>query len=390
MNRKKAMICMMVVMLLGLGYSVPVNGQEAVTEQAKSETTENLSTEQTTENTVTEENSSAEKTTEKKKKEKNTASKSKEEKEASTEKEKENDTREEINHQPRILVEDNSLQTQRLEAGKDTAWNLTVKNYGSKAVENMKVTLLSESSDIRFEKTSWYEGHLGTGGTMDLSQTVSVSKKAATEPISVQFQFEYEDDKGNSYTSTEMVILSVNQPQKAEIVNLSFPDIVYSSDTNALTFQILNIGLADLYNARVSVEGKGLFPVQDVFLGNISAGESKEGEMQIFIGTLDMDEEGKQSEEKSGKYGAVSGIVTFSFEDENGEIKEQKLDIHTEIKEAQIVQLKIEKEKEETNQWWITVIVILILTLVLVIAALYLRLQYFKKRVDFHEEAEHL
>lgn len=147
-----------------------------------------------------------------------------------------------------------------------------------------------------------------------------------------------------------------------------------------MTFQILNTGLADLYNARVFIEGKGLFPVQDAFLGNIPAGESKEGEMQIFIGTLDMDEEGKQSEEKSEKYGAVNGTVTFSFEDENGEIKEQKSDIHTEIKEPQIVELKIEKEKTETNQWWITMIVLLVLTLVLVIIGLYLRMQYFKKR----------
>lgn len=132
--------------------------------------------------------------------------------------------------------------------------------------------------------------------------------------------------------------LSVNQPQKAEIVNISFPELVYSSDTNALTFQILNTGLSDIYNARVVVEGKGLFPVQDAFLGNIPAGESKDGEMQIFIGTLDMDEEGKQPEDKGGKYGAVNGAVTFSFEDENGEIKEQKLDIHTEIKEPQVVE----------------------------------------------------
>lgn len=70
MNRRKVMICMMVVMLLSLGYSVPVNGQQAVTEQAKSEITENLSTEQTTENTVPEEKSSTEKITEKRRKKK--------------------------------------------------------------------------------------------------------------------------------------------------------------------------------------------------------------------------------------------------------------------------------------------------------------------------------
>lgn len=389
MNRKKVIICIMFIIFLGARFPVLVRGQEMVTEQeqVKPEITEQQSTEQVTENTVSEEPPTTEKIKEKKKEEKKAGSEKK--KDSETE-EKDDATEEEINHQPRILIADNSLQIKSLEAGKDTKWALTVKNYGSKAVENMKVTLLSESADIQFEKTSWYQGYLGTGGVMDLSQTVSVRKKAAAEPVSVQFQFEYEDDKGNSYTAAEAVSLSVNQPQKAEIVNISFPELVYSSDTNALTFQILNTGLSDIYNARVVVEGKGLFPVQDAFLGNIPAGESKDGEMQIFIGTLDMDEEGKQPEDKGGKYGAVNGAVTFSFEDENGEIKEQKLDIHTEIKEPQVVELKIEKEKKETNQWWITVIVILILTLVLVIAGLYLRLQYFKKRVDFHEEAEHL
>ena len=49
------------------------------------------------------------------------------------------------------------------------------------------------------------------------------------------------------------------------------------------------------------------------------------------------------------EYGVTSGTVTFSFEDENGEVTEQKLDINTEVKEPQIVELKIEKEKKETK-----------------------------------------
>ncbi len=378
MNRKKVMIYVMVMVLAVIGYSGQVRGQEMATQQEETEqeTVEEPSTEPKTDNISSKKKSTA------KKKKKTTDSKTEEEKGDSTE--------EEINHQPRVLVADNSLQTVKLEAGKDTTWTLTVKNYGSKAIENMKVTLLSESRDIQFEKMSWYQGYLGIGSTMDLSQTVLVSKKAAAEPVPVQLQFEYEDDKGNSYTSTEAVNLLVNQPQKAEVVNLSFPELVYSSDTEILTFQILNTGLADIYNARVSVEGKGLFPVQDVFLGNISAGESKEGEMQIFIGTLDMDVKGEKEEQKGGEYGVTSGTVTFSFEDENGKVKEQKLDINTEVKEPRIVELKIEKEKKETNQWWITIIVILILTLVLVIIWLCFRIQYFKKRVDFHEETERL
>ena len=61
--------------------------------------------------------------------------------------------------------------------------------------------------------------------------------------------------------------------------------------------------------------------------------------------------------------------------------------INTEVKEPQIVELKIEKE---TNQWWITIIVMLISTLILVIVGLYFRIQSFKKRMDLYEKTEHL
>lgn len=296
---------------------------------------------------------------------------------------------EEITHQPRVLLAQNSLQGTGLWAGSSTLWKLCAKNYSSsQTVENMKVTLLCENKDISFEKNVWYFERTKAGETIDLSQNITVGKKAAAEPAAVQLQFEYEDTKGNSYTSAETVHIPISQPQQAELVNLSFPDSIYESDTDSLTFQIHNTGLAIIYNAKVRLEGKGLFPVQELYLGNIESGASVDGEMQVFAGTLNMNEQGEIVEEDGEKYGDTSGTVIFSYEDEQGEITEQKLKLHTTIKEPQTVELKVEKEQPQTNQWWITIAVGIFLVLILIMLWLYIRMNYYRKRMEAHEKPQ--
>lgn len=301
----------------------------------------------------------------------------------------------EILHQPRIIVESSRVSDDSgeipgglVKAGKEAEWNLTIKNCGSQAVENMKVTLLSERKDITFEKNSWYVKHADAGEQMEFTQKISVGKKAAEEPVSVQLQFDYEDSKGNSYTSTETAGFGILQPQQAELVNLSFPENVYASDTDSLTFQIQNTGLSVLYNVKVRIEGKGLFPEEELFLGNVEAGTAVDGEILVFIGTLDMKESTETSgEDSEEKYGDTSGTVIFSYENENGEVVEQRQELPTTILKPQVVELKVEQEEPQTNQWWITIAAGIVLLLFFLLLWLYLRLQYWKKRVNFHERA---
>lgn len=292
----------------------------------------------------------------------------------------------EVSHQPRLLVT-SRLAENALKAGSTMHWTVTVKNCSkTEAIENMKVTLTAESQDIVLEKNSWYFEKTGEGKTLDLSQNITVGKKAAEEPVMLQFQFEYEDKQGNGYTCTESVRLPVRQEQQAELVNLSFPESAYASDTEPFTFQVYNTGLATLYNVRVRLAGTGLFPTRDLFLGNMEAGASEDGEIPVFIGTLDMDENGEASGEGE-KYGETSATVLFSYEDEQGEVKEQTMEVHTEIREPRQVQLKVEEEPPQTNQWWISSIVLAVLVLLSTIVWLYLRMKHFKKRVELYEKA---
>ena len=289
------------------------------------------------------------------------------------------DPKEEIIRQPKIIIAENDLKGKDVPAGSSIFWTLTAKNCSSsQPMENMKVTMLSENKDISLEKNAWYFERIEAGKEIVLSQNVTVGKKALAESVPIQLQFDYEDRKGTAYTESETVYLSVSQTQQAELVNFMMPESFYESDTNSVAFQVQNTGLAVIYNARVRLEGKGLF-ASEVFLGNIEAGTSLDGEMQIFAGTLNMDEQGEIADENAEKYGDVSGRVVFSFENEQGEMIEQEQAFSTAIKKPQIVELKIEEEEEqETNQWWITIIVMTFLVLLFIICWLYLRMKHYR------------
>ncbi len=53
--------------------------------------------------------------------------------------------------------------------------------------------------------------------------------------------------------------------------------------------------------------------------------------------------------------------------------------MHTSIKKPQVVELKVEKEPEKTNQWWITIIILVAAAMALVIAWLYLRMKHYQR-----------
>lgn len=285
--------------------------------------------------------------------------------------------------QPRLMINENSLQGKSLAAGESTEWNLSLLNCSSRyAIENVKVSLSSDSKEISFEKMAWYFEKVAPRSSLDLSQTLTVVKKAAVEPVQIQFQIEYEDSKGNAYTATETVSLSIFQIQQAKLASLSFPEKVNASDTQIMTFEVQNTGLAVIYNAKVILEGKGLFAQGELFLGNVEGGTSMPGELKVFAGTLDMDAHGNTIEGGGEKYGDTVGTVIFSYENEQGEQIEQTMEIHTCIQEPKTVELKIEKKQPQTNQWWITIVVGVVLVLLLVIIWLYLRMKHYQSIVE--------
>lgn len=133
------------------------------------------------------------------------------------------------------------------------------------------------------------------------------------------------------------------------------PVTVYASDTVELSMKALNLSRTGVYNVRIRLEGTGLFPTEEIFIGNMEAGTESEGTMRVYVGTRTMEAVGQETGENDvDKYGETEGIITLLYEDTAGEVYEETKEYRTEIRKPQIVSLKVEEEKE-ANSWWISV-----------------------------------
>ena len=291
---------------------------------------------------------------------------------------------EELIRQPKLLLESSSLSGKDLVAGVQEPMKITFKNHSdSQTMYNLKVVVSTESPAVQFSKNSFYFQDVAPGGEIKLEGKVKVAINAESGGFPLNFDFEYEDKKGTAATGKETVALEIVQPVRMELEMAEIPGILYASDTVELSLKALNLSRADVYNVRMSLSGSGLFPNEDVFVGNMEAGTEGQGNMQVYVGTRIMKEIGADTGEDDGeKYGPVNGTITLQYEDAKGETHEVVKEFKTEIKKAQILALKVDKE-EEANSWWMSVVAVVIAGLVILSILLMLRLR--KKNVLLEE-----
>ncbi len=282
---------------------------------------------------------------------------------------------EEIIRQPKMLLEECSLMDKGLEAGAQETMRVSFRNCSvSQTMYNLKVVLQTESKDIRLGRNSFYFSEVAPGDTIELENELSVTPLAEENSASLNFQFEYEDKKGTAASGTESVTIPIAQPVQVELETGQIPASLYASDTAELSFTALNLSRTGVYNVRIKLEGDGMFPTEDVFIGNMEAGTQGGAVMRVYVGTRTMEAIGDDpGEQDSEKYGPVSGTVTMQYEDALGKTHEVKQDYQTEIKKAEVLSLKVDKEPEQ-NAWWISVFVSLIAGLVLLVIVLIWRL----------------
>lgn len=279
---------------------------------------------------------------------------------------------EKIIHQPKMLLDTCNLSGKTLEAGSEETLTAAFQNRSlSEEMYNLKITAASSSAGLKLRKNSWYFAKISPGENATLESLLTVSKDAESAENTLTFTFEYEDSKGTASTGTETLNLTVTQPVRMELESADFPAVVYASDTEELTVKALNLSRTKVYNARISLSGIGLFPTEEVFLGNLDAGTEGEGVMKVYVGTRTMEAIGNDpGTTDAEKYGPVSGTLTLTYEDALGTVHEETKDYQTEIKKAQILSLNVAEEKETGNSWWYSIFAVVTVFLILLILAL--------------------
>ena len=295
---------------------------------------------------------------------------------------------EEILHQPKLLLETCSLSDVSLKAGAEEPMKVQFRNRSeTQTIYNLKVTASTDTKAVQPLRNSWYFSSIAPGETVAIEDEVKVAMAIEDTSAVLSFDFEYEDKKGTAVSGKESVPLLIGQPTEVELHNAAFPAVLYATDTQEFSIQALNLSRVPVYNVRIKLSGTGLFPTEDVFIGNMDAGTEGNGAMQVYVGTRTMQAVGHDSgTEDVEKYGPVNGTITLQYEDASGETHTQTETFQSEIKKPKVLSLEAD-DTQETNAWWISVFAAVGAGMFLVIVVLALRLR--KKSALLHDTRYH-
>ena len=295
---------------------------------------------------------------------------------------------EEILHQPKLLLETCSLSDVSLKAGAEEPMKVQFRNRSeTQTIYNLKVTASTDTKAVQPLRNSWYFSSVAPGETVAIEDGVKVAMATEDTSAVLSFDFEYEDKKGTAVSGKESMPLLIGQPTEVELHNAAFPAVLYATDTQEFSIQALNLSRVPVYNVRIQLSGTGLFPTEDVFIGNMDAGTEGNGAMQVYIGTRTMQAVGHDSgTEDVEKYGPVNGTITLQYEDASGETHTQTETFQSEIKKPKVLSLEAD-DTQETNAWWISVFAAVGAGMLLVIVVLALRLR--KKSALLHDTRYH-
>jgi hypothetical protein len=296
--------------------------------------------------------------------------------------------------QPKVIVSDYEVSPNPVVAGEEFNLSLTLKNTSEKQkVQNIKVNFKGETTDFISAESSntVYLKSIAKKKTDTIDFKMKVRLNAEPKPQKVIVTIEYEDSKATAITATEEVAVEIKQPNRISYDKPNFPTTVNAGDTIPINMNVFNMGKSTLNNVMCALEAPGLIPEGSAFLGNMESGASKTAEMYVFVGTKDMSQtdEGDittNGSDESAKYGATSGVIHLSYEDEFGQKFNEDIEISTSINPPVIPETKEEpkEEKPKASQWWISVIIAALLIAAAVITAGVIRNKR-KKKVALDE-----
>lgn len=267
---------------------------------------------------------------------------------------------------PKVLINSYKFSKQNVICGEKTTADLTLLNTSkSRAVKNMLVSITpDENIELLGKRDSFYIEQLRHGKTCHLSFPFRVKANAPYGQYNIGVTIEYSDSKGGTYTAQGSVKISARQRTQLEISPVQIPGQIRVGESVELQAQAMNLGRGTLYNVRALLEADGLQPSGAAFIGDIEAGTSMTGNMELVA-------EGLSGE---SLYGTAHGKVTFYYEDEMGNEKTQVQSFETSLLSPRSKDRENEPEDNQ-KQWWI------IMAVILVILALAFTMFFFRKRM---------
>ena len=222
--------------------------------------------------------------------------------------------------QPKVMVVDYKIVQKEIIAGQTFDLAVTIKNTGSRYVDNLKISVTSDTGDIVPAEGA------GNGFLEELpngeESTFTFRLKAADGLVEKSYKLsvvnEYDDIWGNPYSATDVIYLPVKLEQRASITDLYVADDAVLGESVEIVGSVNNMGAGMLYNVRARIESKSMEEL-DTFIGNIESGKS--GSIDILTNAVattastgDMSKVIVTYEDKEGNETELEGIFKVTVE----------------------------------------------------------------------------
>lgn len=210
---------------------------------------------------------------------------------------------------PGLLVKDFSYGGASVPAGEEFTLNLTVfTTTGDQALSDVTVNLgLPEGVTMSTGNSSQYVGAMNPETSANLQYKILPGANFTGGVATFQVTMSGVGSKdGAKSEATSTITVPVVQPERFEITKISGAETLMVGEEGYLEVTFVNKGKQPVSNLSAEISGENLRnPGQSQYLGNVQPGTENTAEFTI----------------SSDVEGTITGMITLSYEDANGNVK---------------------------------------------------------------------
>ncbi|MDE6434013.1 MAG: hypothetical protein K2L07_07255 [Lachnospiraceae bacterium] len=285
---------------------------------------------------------------------------------------------------PKLLITGYDTKPEKIMAGEKFTLTIHLRNTSkSTAVCNGKFLIGNEAGNFlpTSGSSAVFIEKIEPDKTGDLKIEMKTSSDLAQKNYSLVVKGDFDDGKGNAFTSSDSLSIPVYQEVKLAVTDVSMsPEMIGIGMEGNLMFTINNQGNAGVYNVMVSVDDPAV-TCEDSYVGNIAASSSAYATLNL-VGEKDNSDTGKIK-------------VTITYEDAEGTAGKFEQEMECFVGEDFMSDiggdLEDDFEEEETGFpiWLLVLLAVLGIILIVVIIVLIVRQKKKKEAELFDDEDEY-
>ncbi|WP_058304478.1 COG1361 S-layer family protein [Gorillibacterium timonense] len=224
---------------------------------------------------------------------------------------------------PRIIISKYQFDPQSVLAGQDALLSMSILNTSRLTnVRNIKLTVTSDDGTFTVDgSNTFFLENIGQNASVEREVKLRAKPDADPKMYAISLNFEYEDEKGNPFTSKETVSIPVMQNNRLVAGEVNVLGEAFPGQPVPLNLDFYNMGKSILYNLMIKAEGDFTMTGGSYYVGNFASGRTDTYDVSIIPNAA----------------GQVKGNIVFTFEDAAGKQTEIRKEFNLNVVEPPVI-----------------------------------------------------